>query len=394
MTRRIKLFAIVLGFSLLTPLMVSCSGTTTTSTTLQGTTKVEDSSKATTVAESTKAAENVLPAADVAEQGFNYYDKAVGYNEYKKNLGPIHLSKIEGGLTIGFVAKALENEFWRMEKEGAEAAGEELKKLGIDITVDVSAAQGEGDEQGQLAVLNNMVNKKYNAIMVSPISDGNLLPGVENAVKENIPLTVVNDAFMPQIETTVGAWHLEGAELAAKWVAEKIGKKGEVAIVQGLPKNEAARIRTEGFKNYIEKNYPDIKIVAVQNADWDRTKAKELADIWLKQYPNLNAIYANNDTMAMGVLESVRGADLMDKVLVVGCDGTSEALNSIKAGELSATVNNFPFYMSQIGLEMTLRRLTGETVPKVVYSPQAVVDIDNIGKSDAELIDWTGFTVD
>lgn len=341
----------------------------------------------------TAAADGELPAADVAAQGFNYYDKAVGYNQVKGTLGPIDVSKIKQPLTIGFTAKALENEFWRMEKEGAEAAAAALKALGLDITINVQAAQGESDEQGQLAVLNNMVNRQYSAIMVSPIADGNLLPGVEKAVQAKIPMVVVNDAFMPQIRTTVGAWHLEGAELAAEWVARKIGQTGEVAVVQGLPKNEAARIRTEGFSNYITNKYPNIKIVGTQNADWDRTRAKEIADIWLRQFPNLKAIYANNDTMAMGVLEAVRGAGKLGSVLVVGCDGTSEALNSVKAGELSATVNNYPFYMSQIGLEMVLRQLSGQDIPKVIYSPQAVVDRDNIDKSDAEVINWTGFNL-
>jgi ribose transport system substrate-binding protein len=335
--------------------------------------------------------EEPLPAADVAEQGFNAYDKAVGYNDLKSTLGPINTSKLNQPIRIGFVAKALENEFWRMEKEGAEEAGNVLKSMGLDITVEVRAAQGEGDELGQLAVLNDMVNKKYTAIMVSPIADGNLLPGVEKAIENDIPLLVVNDAFMPQIRTTVGAWHLEGAELAAEWVAQQIGGKGEVAIVQGLPKNEAARIRTQGFASYIERNYPNIQIVGTQNADWDRTKAKEVADIWLRQFPNLKAIYANNDTMAMGVLEAVRGVGKIDDILVVGCDGTSEALESVASGELSATVNNFPFYMSQIGLEMILRQLTGQEIPKVIYSPQVVIDSSNYNLSDAELLNWTGF---
>jgi ribose transport system substrate-binding protein len=333
-----------------------------------------------------------LPAADVALQGFNSYDKAVGYNQVKGALGPIDLSKIKQPVTIGFTAKALENEFWRMQKEGAEAAGAALKAQGFDITVNVQAAQGESDEQGQLAVLNNMVNRRYSGLLISPIADGNLLPGVENAQKSGIPMVVVND-FIPQIRTTVGAWHLEGAELAAEWIAQKIGQTGEVAVVQGLPKNDAARIRTEGFSNYIKNKYPNIKIVGTQNADWDRTKAKEVADIWLRQFPNLKAIYANNDTMAMGVLEAVRGAGKMGNVLVVGCDGTSEALASIKAGELSATVSNFPFYMSQIGLEMVLRLLSGQDIPKVIYSPQGVIDRNNSDKSDVELINWTGFNI-
>jgi ribose transport system substrate-binding protein len=330
-----------------------------------------------------------LPAADVAAQGFNAYDKAVSYNDIKDTLGPI--PRPTKALMIGFCAKAFENEFWRMEKEGAEAAAKAMKDQGIDITMDAQAAQGESDEQGQLAVMNVMVNKAFDGILCSAIADGNLLPGVESAVKAGIPLVTVNDAFMPQIHTTVGAWHLEGAELAAKWIAQKINNEGQVAIIQGLPKNEAARIRTEGFKNWITANCPNIEIVAIQNADWDRTKAKDVADIWLKQFPDLKAIYANNDTMAMGALESLRAVDKIGKVLLVGCDGTSEALGSVKAGELSATVNNFPYFMSQIGLEMMLREIGGQEIPKVIYTPQVVIDVDNAGQDDATLIGWTGF---
>lgn len=366
--------------------LVSCGGPKDTSA--KENALVEKDEQVETAPES-DALGDELPAADVAEQGFNSYDKAISYSELFDLLGPI--PKIEGDITIGFCAKAFENEFWRMEKEGAESAEKILQELGYNVKVDARAAQGESDEQGQLAVLNDMVNRKYDAIMAAPIADGNLLPGVENALKEGIPMCVVNDAFMPQIKNTVGAWHLEGAELAAEWVKDQIGGSGQVAIIQGLPKTEAARIRTEGFKAWIEEHAPEVEVVAVQNADWDRMKAKEAADIWMKQYPELKAIYANNDTMAMGALEAVKAAGRLGDCLVVGCDGTSEALSSIKEGELSATVDNYPFYMSQIGIEVVLRTLGGQDVPKVVYAPQAVIFSDNVDKTAEEIIGWNGF---
>lgn len=72
----------------------------------------------------------------------------------------------------------------------------------------------------------------------------------------------------------------------------------------------------------------------MQNGDWDRSKAKDVADTMLKAYPDLKGIYCNNDTMAMGVVEAVRGADKMDEVIVGGTDAISEALTSIKEGDL------------------------------------------------------------
>lgn len=327
------------------------------------------------------------PAADVAEQGYDFYKGAVSWKDAEAQLGAI--PKPKGPIKLGFVCKAFENEFWLANKQGAEAAAAEFKKLGMDITYDVRAAQGESDEQGQLAILNDMANKGYNGIVLSPISEGNLLPGVEKAVAKNIPMVVNNDAFMPEIDVTTGVWHWEGGLLAAKWIDKKLGGKGKVAIIQGNLKTPPARSRTDAFVKYFKDNNPNVKIVDVQQADWDRMKAKDLADTWLKKYPDLDAIFCNNDTMAMGAVEAAKAAN--KKIVIVGIDGTGEALKAIKSGDLAATVSSFPTYLSQISTEMVLRKLGGQKVPKVIYTPQAIIDSTNLDADFAKIIGWNGF---
>ena len=346
----------------------------------------------TTKAEGTKnssSSEAALPAADVAEQGYDFYDGAMTYADAIAELGPI--PKLDQPLQLGYVCKAFENEFWRMQKEGAEAIVADLQDQGYDITIDVRAAQGESDEQGQLAVFNDMINKEYDGILVSAISPGNLVPGAEEANKKGIEMVVSMDAFMPQIESTVGAWHYQAGQLAAEYINEAIGGEGQVAIIQGLPKASPAISRTEGFKKWFEENNPKVEVVAVQNADWDRMKAKDVTDIWLKQYPDLKGIYANNDTMAMGALESARAADKIGKIIIVGTDGTSEAKTSIANGELTATIDSFPYYMAQISTEMLIRKLAGQDVPKVIYSPQVVVDKANVDKEAIDIMNSVGW---
>ena len=120
-------------------------------------------------------------------------------------------------------------------------------------------------------------------------------------------------------------------------------------------------------------------------------KAKDATDVLLKKYPNLKGVYANNDTMAMGCIEAVKAANRLSSCFVIGTDGTSEAHASIKAGELAGTVDNFPFYMSQIGVEMLIRKIAGQDIPMMVHTPQVVVDSTNINTDSAELIGWTGF---
>lgn len=325
------------------------------------------------------------PSADVAKQGQDFYDKAEYYNELKARLGPI--PKPTKPIKLGFCCKAFENEFWRLIRDGSEIAIENMKAAGIDISIDVRAAQGEVDEHGQLALMNDMVKRGYDGILTSPISDGNLLPAVERARENGIPLIMINSTFMPQIEVSVGARHWRAGELAAEWMSKRIGK-GEVAIITGMMSSSSARSRTEGFTKWFEKNNPDVKVVDVQNGNWDRMKAKDVADVLLKKHPNLQGIYCNNDTMAMGAIESIKSAGKLGKVYLLGTDGTSEAHSSIRAGELSGTVDNMPKYISQIGIEMMLRRLGGQEVPKVIYTPGVVIDKSNVDEDIEKVIDW------
>lgn len=290
------------------------------------------------------------------------------------------------GITIGAVAKQFQNEYWRTLKSGYEEGQKKAAEAGVNITVDVQAALDENDEQGQLAVVNNMINKRYAALMLSPISDGNLVPGVESALEKGIPAVNVNDGLIANAPNFVGPKAIQNGELAAEWIAEKLEGKGQVAIVIGMPKAFAARQRTTGFKNWMAENAPEIEVVAEQNADWDRNKARELADTWIKNFPDLKAIFCNNDGMALGVVEAVEASGR--DILVVGVDGIGEAYDSIRAGKLDATIDSFPFYKAQIALECTLRIIGGQELPRVVWTPQALIDSTNVDIPAAEIINW------
>lgn len=311
-------------------------------------------------------------------------EDGIEIGELRSELGAI--PAVEGSVKLGAVAKAFENEYWRTLKEGYGVFQEKLQAQGYDVTIDVTSAQGEGDEQGQLSVVKDMINKKYNALMLSPISDGNLVPGVEDAKKAGIPVVNVNDGLIANADVFVGPKAIQNGELAAEWIAEKLGGKGQVAIVIGMPKAFAARQRTAGFEQYMEANAKDIEIVAKQNADWDRSKAKDLADTWIKQYPDLKAIFCNNDTMALGVVEAVNASG--KDILVVGVDGIGEAYDSIRSGGMDATIDSFPLYKAQIAGEVTLRLMGGQEVPRVIWTPQALIDSTNVDKAAEEIIGW------
>ena len=323
------------------------------------------------------------------EEGFNPDNEdGIMIEEIRAQFGDI--PRPAEDLTFGAVAKNFQNEYWRTLKSGYEEAQKTASESGIALKVDVQGALDENDEQGQLAVVNNMINKRYAALLLSPLSDGNLVPGVESANEKGIPVVNVNDGLIANAPNFVGPKAIQNGELAAEWITGKLDGKGQVAIVIGMPKAFAARQRTLGFKNWMAENAPGIEIVGEQNADWDRNKAKELAETWIKNFPDLKAIFCNNDGMALGVVEAVEASK--KDILVVGVDGIGEAYDSIRAGKLDATIDSFPFYKSQIAVEITLRILGGQEIPRVIWTPQALIDSTNVDVPAAEIINWTDAT--
>ena len=293
---------------------------------------------------------------------------------------------VKAGYTLAAIEKSISNEFWRTLQEGYEKAAENVNAV-AEINIEVAATTDEGDETGQQTMVENAVNQGVSAIMASPISDANLTTAVENAQDANIPVINVNDGLIAIADYYCGPNAYQNGLLAAEWVSNKLGDEGQVGIVVGMAKAFAARERTAGFKDWIADNNSGLEVVAEQNADWDRQKAKELAATWIIQYPDMKAIFCNNDDMALGVVEAVEEAEA--DILVVGVDGIGEAYDSIRAGKLDATVDSFPYYMAQVATEVTLRALAGQDVPHVTATPQALIDSENVDKDAAEIIGWT-----
>ncbi len=320
----------------------------------------------------------------------DFSEGAYFYKDLKEIWGKIPVPDRE--IKIGYIVKSLDNSFWQAIKKGVDEEAKNLQDAGMKVTVDVRAAQGESDQQGQLSIMMDMINKKYDAIVFNAISDANLVPGIEAAQEAGIIVVTGNQRFdgEPKVPCFFGDSEYTAGTIAADYIAKKLGDNGgDITIVSGIANNSAARSRTQSFEEEIKKlNNPNIKVVDIQNADWDRSKAKDVVDIQLKKFPNLKAVFCNNDTMAMGALEAVRDAGKLGDVIVAGVDATDEGIASIKKGELAVTVASSPFLYGRIGLEIALRALAGQNLPEKILGPYNIVDKDNVNMSDKELWGW------
>lgn len=285
------------------------------------------------------------------------------------------MPKADPTLKVGAVAKTLTNEYWRSLGEGYQKAG---KAAGV--SVDLQAAQDEGDQLGQLGIAENMMTKGYNVLLVSPQTDANLVPAVEAAEKANIPVINVNDAVLRAAKNYVGNVQRDNGVRAARWFIANRPQGGEVAVIEGMAGVYAAVQRTAGFKQTIAADGPKLSVVASIPGNWDRQLSYDAATTIIQQHPDIVGFYCNNDGMALGVVEAVKAADKLKQIAVIGTDGISDAYKSIKAGELTATVDSFPVLTGEVAMEVALRLQAGQKLPRVVATPQALVTKDNVAR--------------
>jgi ribose transport system substrate-binding protein len=275
-------------------------------------------------------------------------------------------------LRFAYVTKTLINEFWQDVASGVQS---EAAKYGI--TVDIQAAKDESSLVEQLNLAQTILSTKPDALLISPQSDSNLVPVIEAAREANIPTIVIDDARTEGASTYVGTDQVAIGSKAAEFLAMTYPDGGKVAQIEGQAGSPNARMRIQGFTETVA-NYPALQLVASQPGDWDRLTALNATSNILREHPDLVGVYANNDGMALGVFEAVSGAGLTDQVAVVGTDGIREAKRSIAAGEMKATVAEFPYDEGVLGVQMALRLLGCQAIPPWVVSPQAVVTAENV----------------
>jgi ribose transport system substrate-binding protein len=292
------------------------------------------------------------------------------WSDLEAKLGA--LPKLSEGLKVGGVSKTLTNEYWRSLGEGYQKFADK-----VGVTVAYQAAQSEGDQLGQLTIAEGMVTQGYNVLLVSPQTDANLQPVIEQAKAANVAVVNVNDAVIPQAEHYVGNVQRDNGVRVAKWFIDNRADGGKVAIIEGQAGVYAAVQRTDGFKSTVTEG-GKFEVVASVPGNWDRQMSYDAATNILQQHPDLVGFYCNNDGMALGVVEAVKAAGLQDKVVVFGTDGISDAYKSIEAGELTGTVDSFPVLTGEVAMEVALRLVSGQKLPRVVATPQALITKDNI----------------
>ena len=220
-------------------------------------------------------------------------------------------------------------------------------------------------------------------MITAAINSNILLPCLKTANEMGIPVVdldgnldpVINDKAGVKIAFQIGSDNEAAGAQGADYVVGKLGKdaKGPVLVIEGLSGNITGQKRARGFAEQLKKTAPGLEIVASLPGDWDRGKAANITNDILTKHPDLVAIFAANDGMALGAVETVFAANKGEQVTIVGVDGNSDAVKSIKEGRLTASVAQLPYLVGKQAVESVKLVAEGKEVPAVVHVPTMVL---------------------
>ncbi|NWB84232.1 sugar ABC transporter substrate-binding protein [Pseudomonas gingeri] len=279
------------------------------------------------------------------------------------------------GYRIGVSIARVDDNFMTYVRNGLEAAA---KQEGVQIQFE----DAQGDVVRQLNQVEGFLGQKVDAVIVLPVDTSATANMTRAAVEAKTPLVYVNrhpdERTLPKGVVTVASNDIEAGQLQMRYLAEKLGGKGSLAIIMGDLAQNATHDRTEGVKQVL-KDYPGIKIVEQQSAEWQRNKGMDLTSNWLLAGTHFDAIVANNDEMAIGAAMALQQAGkAKGEIAIVGIDGLPDGLAAIKRGMLIASVFQDPKAQATVAVQSAIKMIKGEAVEPDVWVPFQLIKPEQV----------------
>jgi ribose transport system substrate-binding protein len=273
---------------------------------------------------------------------------------------------------IGF-SQATMNHPWRV------AMVEGNKKYAAEKCPDVDLVITDGQNQAtkQVSDVESLMARGIKVLVISPLQAQALTPIVKQALDAKIPVITLDREVNTKVTCHIGAENKPIGEAAGKFIAEKLGGKGNVIEIQGTAGASATIDRHTGFRDAL-KDSPNVKVVADQYCDYLREPAVKFVEDMLQRFGpgQLQAIYAHNDEMALGAAKAVEAAGRSKEIIIIGIDGENSAFQAVKDGKLAATFI-YPFCAPE-GMEYAYKIAKGEQVPDHVVLKSTQVDGSNV----------------
>jgi ribose transport system substrate-binding protein len=267
---------------------------------------------------------------------------------------------------VAFVLKTFKSPFFLDMRSGAEAAA---TKAAIDLIV--QSAEREIDVERQMQIIENLIETRVAVLCVCPSGSKEIVPAVGKANRAGIHVIIVDDEIDERAAAEQGVWfdtyigsdNVEGGRIAGRYLLDASGRSARLALLEGTPGHQTGDARLRGFRDAI-RSEPGVAVVASQTANWERDQGFTVFRNMLQAHPEIDAMFACNDMMALGAVEAIQAAGRTGRIRVIGFDAVDDARKAIAAGTMDASVAQYPEAMGRIAIESAVTLIRGEAVPR------------------------------
>ncbi|MCL4418236.1 MAG: sugar ABC transporter substrate-binding protein [Actinobacteria bacterium] len=261
-------------------------------------------------------------------------------------------------------AKSVEDEFTRIVTEKG------VKVLSGDANYDV---------QQQISVVENFIAQKIDLLVIMGVDYEGSLPAVLSANEANIPVVEFLIHINPKGKSVyVGSDNVVAGIMQADYFAKVLPQNAKVVYMEGSTGRIDSDQRRDGFINTMKEKRPDVEVLATQTGFWARDKGMAIMEDWLQAFPQIDAVVAGNDEMALGAIQALKDAGKAGKVMVAGIDASDEALQAIKSGEMTISISQNAIANATQCADVAVKILGGQSVPLETIVPFELVSIDNV----------------
>ncbi len=285
---------------------------------------------------------------------------------------------------IAFVMKTLNNPFFIDMQRGATAAAQEH-----NIELLVQAAEREVDVEKQMQIIENLIQAQVSALCLTPSGSKEIIPAIAKANAAGIPVLIVDTRLDSaavaeagvHYETFIGSDNFEGGRVAGEFLVARFNGKAKVAVLEGIPGHETSDSRLGGFRAAMNAA-SNMQIVASQTANWERDQGFNVFQNLLQAQPDIEALFACNDMMALGAIEAMAAAGKSGKIAVVGFDAVEDARRAIAEGTMAASVAQSPEEMGRVAVASAVQILRGEKLARVIPVKISLVKKENSASAE------------
>jgi len=267
-----------------------------------------------------------------------------------------------------------------MQHEFVVNVHDEMVKKAEQDGIELITVDAERSALKQVEQVESFIAQNVDAIILNPAEVEACSPAVAKALAAGIPIINVNSETSTKPSAFVGSDDVEAGRIAMQFLADKLGGKGNVVMIEGYMGQTGQLKRAQGALDVLKK-YPNMKLLAQQTAQWDRAKGMSLMENWIQSYGNqINGVFAHNDEMALGAVKALTDAGLKDKVVVVGIDAITDGLQALKKGTLDATVFQNAQQQGAQAVEIAVKAAKKQPYPKEILIPFQLVTKANLSQ--------------